>query len=114
MEKFGHRHSCTCGDKYLIIKDTTEVVGCDFKNKTIEGFKGYLWHKSDCGKCDGIILTGHSYSDYRVTGEGLLLSAIQASANNFSYKTFDLLTKQFYNGKHFQGKFIKKNEKQKQ
>lgn len=103
--KFGHEHTCNC----KVIKadlNTNEVIGCDFKNKTKEGFKGYLWYKCKCKNCGGFILHGMSYADFRVKREGLLLSAIQSAANDFSYQTFNTLAKQFYNGKHFQSRFI--------
>lgn len=105
--KFGEEHTCTCKNP-SINTETSEFIGCDFKNRKKEGFKGYIWFKNTCNKCKGTVLTGQSYADYRVVGEGLLLSAIQSLANTFSYQTFNLLSNQFYKGKHWQGQFIKK------
>lgn len=106
--KFGYKHTCTCSVTTMRPSKDRQVIGADFKNKTKEGFKGYLWRVTKCDNCKKTVLIGESYADYRVIGEGLLLSAIQSCANDFNYATFNILTKQFYRGKHFQSKFIPK------
>lgn len=108
--KFGHTHTCICGNSLSMNTENIQLIGCDFKHKNSYGFKGYLWYKNICDKCNGIILHGESYADFRVKNEGLLFSAIQTAANKFSYQAFHLLSNQY--GKRFQSKFIKPNKLQ--
>ena len=73
-------HTCSCAFRRLVFDwATTTIIDADFENSNQPnlGEARILWVVTRCMKCDGRILHGASFTDYRVTGEALLDNAIE-------------------------------------
>lgn len=104
--KFGVEHTCTCGKNSGWPNDKlTKFIGCDFKRKKSDGFKGYVWFASKCTFCGHTFLHGSSFADYRTTGDQLLYSAMDEVKHNYYHggltnEDTELLKCQFYGKKY--------------
>lgn len=90
-------HTCKCNDRLMAIDwESTALVEVDFeKANNIKPSGRLIWFVSSCRTCDGRILHGCSFCDYRVVGEELINKALKEAKRkvNNSYGLMDTLKK---------------------